>query len=406
MPAAELYNYPKRLESALDKLKNEKICKQNKDEILSFSKVKLAKGSTSGRVAKVVYCLRCLAKWLNKPFRQATKDDLIALVGDIESNAHYSKHTKYDFKVVLKMYYKWLEGDDENFPPKITWLKKDMKSDRHKLPEELLTEDEILKMANSAENLRDKAFVLVLYESGCRIGEIASARLKNVAFDKNGAVIRVDGKTGCRRVRVISSASVLASWINSHPYSDNPDSVLWPPMATNKRNPEKCINHRSFYCLIRQLAHNAGIKKRVYPHLFRHSRATALANKLTEAQMKEYFGWVQGSDMAATYVHLSGRDVDNALLKMHGLAHDEDQQEDKMKVRACQRCKEHNSPISKFCTRCDLPLDEKFMSRIETERENADGLMNRLMEDKEFKEFMLKKVLEMEIGNKKLDLSE
>ena len=37
--------------------------------------------------------------------------------------------------------------------------------------------------------------------------------------------------------------------------------------------------------------------------------------------MKEHFGWVQGSEMAATYVHLSGRDVDNALLKLQGLAH-------------------------------------------------------------------------------------
>jgi len=33
---------------------------------------------------------------------------------------------------------------------------------------------------------------------------------------------------------------------------------------------------------------------------------------LTEAQMKEYLGWVGDSRMASTYVHLSGRNIDDA----------------------------------------------------------------------------------------------
>ena len=44
-----------------------------------------------------------------------------------------------------------------------------------------------------------------------------------------------------------------------------------------------------------------------------------MANYLTEAQMNVYFGWVQGSDMPSIYVHLSGRDVDYAILKANGV---------------------------------------------------------------------------------------
>lgn len=66
MAKMDLYNYPRRLEQAIAKLMEEKeICEENKKDTVSFSKVKLAKGSTHGRVAKVVYCLRFLAKWLN-----------------------------------------------------------------------------------------------------------------------------------------------------------------------------------------------------------------------------------------------------------------------------------------------------------------------------------------------------
>lgn len=395
MNGMDLYNYPKRLEGALARMRQEKkICEENKQAIVAFSKVRLAKGSSHGRVAKVVYCMRFWAIWLGKQFSQTTKEDLISVVGELESNPKYAEYTKYDFKIVLKMFYKWLLGNDEEFPKEIKWLKPNIKNESHKLPEELLSEDDVLKIANTAENLRDKALVLVLYEAGCRIGELLSLKMKNVQFDQYGAVLRVTGKTGDRRVRIISSAPMLASWINIHPKAKDSDAMLWHSSWGKKHNGVKCLSHGTVYELIRELAVKAGIKKKVHPHLFRHSRATALAGKLTEAQMKEYFGWVQGSDMAATYVHLSGRDVDNALLKLQGLVKEENEEEEKLKVKCCQRCKEPNSPISKFCTRCGLPLDQEFIAVVEKERQNSDNLMNMLMEDREFKEFMLKKIFE------------
>ncbi|MBI5227831.1 tyrosine-type recombinase/integrase [Candidatus Micrarchaeota archaeon] len=395
MGKLDLYNYPKRLEGALGMLRQEHICEENKQDIVSFTKVRLAKGSGHGRVAKIVYCLRNMAKWLNKPYRQATKDDLIGLIGDLEANVNYAEHTKYDYKVVLKMFYKWLLGNDEFFPPEIRWLGLKLKNENHKLPEQLLTEDEVLKLANMAENLRDKALILTLYEAGCRIGELLSIQMKNVQFDQHGAILRVSGKTGDRRIRVISSAPILGSWINMYPRSSDPDAPLWPSTWRNKNCGMKTLAYGTLYQSLKDLAVKAGVKKKVHPHLFRHSRATALAGKLTEAQMKELFGWVQGSDMAATYVHLSGRDVDNALLKLHGLAKPDEEQENKMKVQVCQRCKEHNSPISKFCTKCGLPLDEKFLMRVEKEIQTGNYVENKLWENEEYREFKMKMIMKL-----------
>ncbi len=63
-----------------------------------------------------------------------------------------------------------------------------------KLPEEILTEEDIRKMINAAYNTRDKAIVSVLYESGCRVGEFLCMKIKNVQFDRYGAIIVVCGK--------------------------------------------------------------------------------------------------------------------------------------------------------------------------------------------------------------------
>ncbi len=391
----EIHKSQRNFEQAVARLdKDSEVSAENRRLILSFAKMRLARGSSRLRVVKCVYCMRFLAKWFKKPFDKATKNELIELVGEIE-NKDYAENTKYDFKIVLKMFYKWLKGNDETFPPEIAWLKPKLNNHAHKLPEELITEREVFSMAEAADHPRDKALILALYETGCRIGEMLSLRMKNVIFDQYGAILRVTGKTGDRRVRIISSAPTLASWISIYADAKNPEAPLWPPISNAQRHKGEPAEYRSIYVRIAEIAKKAGVNKRVYPHLFRHSRATSLAGKLTEAQMKEYFGWVQSSEMASVYVHLSGRDVDNALLALQGMVKPEDKKEELLRICACPRCKEQNSPIAKFCLRCGTPMDVTITAQIEEERKSGDNLMNQLMKDGEFRELLLRKATEL-----------
>lgn len=295
--------------------------------------------------------------------------------------------------MVLKTFYRWLKGgEDEQLPKEVSWLKPRIRNRSHKLPEDVLTEDEVLRIAEAATTPRDRALVLVLYESGCRIGELLSLKVKNVSFDDYGAILRVTGKTGDRRVRIISSTQALTSWLENYEGRNDPEAYLWPPRSNNNHDTHYPAVHSSICKTLEVLAKRAGISKRIHPHLFRHSRATALANKLTEAQMKEFFGWTQGSDMATIYVHLSGRDVDNALLKLQGFGKRQDEEEEKMKVVYCKRCHEGNSPSTKYCGRCGTPLKlELIPSNSDS---SANGLMRELSDDPEVKEFLTRKAVE------------
>jgi len=111
---------------------------------------------------------------------------------------------------------------------------------------------------------------------------------------------------------------------------------------------------------LKELAAKARIKKRITPHALRHARATHLAKILTEAQMKEFFGWTQSSEMAAVYVHLSGRDVDAALLSAYGRKESEESDKPRLHPVVCPRCRKENSPGVTFCE-CGMPLGESFM---------------------------------------------
>jgi site-specific recombinase XerD len=164
-------------------------------------------GLSAGRILHYAVKLRRIAELLGKDFQAAAKGDIEKVVQKIE-RAKYSDWTKHSFKVTLKKFYKWLAGSEE-YPEQVKWIKSTVK-EKGKLPEELLTEDEIKALIEAAEHPRDKALVSVLYESGCRVGELASLRIKNVSFDRYGAKLIVRGKTGMRRIRIIASTPYLS----------------------------------------------------------------------------------------------------------------------------------------------------------------------------------------------------
>lgn len=383
---------------AVERVKNDsRLNAENKKVLVEFSDKCFADGLSKGRLCKLMYVTRYLGGYLGKPFIAASKMDIQNVVAQIERNDAYSDWTKYDFKVILKKLYKWLKGNDELYPDEVRWIKPRIRGGKRILPDDLITYDDVKKMAEVADHPRDKAFVMVLYESGCRVGEMLSIHLKSVQFDEFGAVLRVTGKTGDRRVRIVSCAPLLAAWIDVHPDRSNPEAMLWA--GRYDRYCDIVPTYNTITERLRTLATKAGIRRRVYPHLFRHSRATSLAGKLTEAQMKEHFGWVQSSKMASVYVHLSGRDVDNAILQTYGMAPIENKKDEKLSPKNCSRCSFVNSTIAKFCSKCGYVLSAETVYQVENERQKADEIMNKLMANPEFKKFILEKAIETGLAN-------
>jgi len=164
---------------------------------------------------------------------------------------------------------------------------------------EILSQEEIAKLIYSANNLRDKLIIFLLYESGMRIGELLNLRKQDVYFDENGAILKVNGKTGLRYVRVVKCSDLLQQYVK-YLHSEK----LFE------------LTKRNIAIMLKNCAKKVGIKKRIYPHLFRHTRATHLAKFLTEPELKIYFGWSPKSRMAEVYVHLSSRDVENKIIQL------------------------------------------------------------------------------------------
>lgn len=391
MKRIDIHDSEGRLGRAEVKLHNP-MSERDRRLLVEFERQLLSEGITPIRVAKYLDTLRRISGMLGKPFEEATVEDIKDLVYRVERSG-YSPWTKHDYKVALKKFYKWLKGGE--YPPEVKWVKTTLKAKDGLLPEDLLTEEEVMRLVNAADSPRDKAFIITLYESGARIGELGSMLIRDVKFEEGYTALTLKGKTGSRRVIVVASTPYLMAWIQNHPLRGRPNAPLWVNMGTvNRYEP---MSYPALAKTLRAAAEKAGLKKKVHPHKLRHSRATFLASKLTEAQMSQLFGWRQGSKMPSIYVHLSGRDLDEAVLGVYGLKK-RSEEEPKLKPKICPRCQTSNQFDAKFCVKCGLALDVKTAMEVEETRLKTDSIMDMLMRDPEFRELLARKLSELKAG--------
>jgi integrase/recombinase XerD len=339
----------------------------NLELMISYIKYRRNTGLSQATIACDLKSLTELSKVITKPVKELTTDDIYEFF-DCQNSK--SKGAAKFYKVHAKGFFKYIGREDI---AELCNVKKS--STDRKLPEDLLTSEDIELLIGSARTLRDKAYIAVLYESGARKGELEDLQLKHITFDENGAVVTLPkGKTGARRIRVVYAAGFLRNWLDNHPLKGDRDAWLWASSWDMTKRAESA----TMWYVLKNAAKKAGIKKRVNPHSFRHARATHLAKDLTEQQLKSYLGWTPGSNMAAVYVHLSGKDLDNAILKLNGLAIEEEPGSNAMKTIKCPRCKEIQDKKASFCFKCGMPLTQEAIS-IE---KKADSELESLIEKK------------------------
>lgn len=284
---------------------------------------------------------------LGKPFEQASRKDLLDYLNAVSASEEFSPDTKRDVRLIAKRFFKWMRDDE--FVKGIRLGTVDVVV----RPEDILTDAELGALRNAAKgNIRNEALLETLYEMGPRPQEFLVLRKTDVVFDEYGARVTIPkGKTGGRTVRLVAAAPLLANWVENHSLRAR-DAPLW---VDNFHHRDEPLRRAGLQEILEVLARKAGIEKRLTPYLFRHTRATHLAKVLPEAQLCSFMGWKIGSEMPRRYIHFSLRDVDEAILKIHGVKKPEQLAEVRAPSR-CVRCGLVNPPEAATCSKCGMAL--------------------------------------------------
>lgn len=188
-------------------------------------------------------------------------------------------------------------------------------SRRHPNRDKLVDPEEIEALIEAAIHPRVKALIALLYESGCRKTEILSLRIRDVTIGDEYTEIRVLGKTGERTLPLVKSVPYLKQWLESHPDPRQGAPLFATVFAGEVRRMNRTTPNR----ILNRICERTGIRH-IHPHMLRHTRLTELAKKgLGEYLLKSFAGWTPDSNMAARYIHLSGRTHIPAILRTEGI---------------------------------------------------------------------------------------
>lgn len=379
--------YPKRKSKAMPKeqilLTSAAIPDHEKDLIIRFQSGIASTGSKEIRVAKLSSQVRhmallCRKKGFNQGLAQLTQGQLENLIGFINLELDRSEATRADYRRAIKQFFKWYKDKDPRLQNPDLYSKDDDLRAKAKMCHDetlklydyiekkvsgqydreqadaktIISDAEILEViTKGAASPRDKAFLSLLHESGCRASEFLNLKIGDLKFKQNYLEVHVpDGKTGKRTIFANRSIPYLLNYLAGHVGKDNEDCFLWLSDAQHNRNqPLLYIGGKK---LISRCFERAKINKRHNWHWFRHSRATILAPDMTEAMLCLYMGWSTGSKQIKVYTHLCSKQLETVYLQIYGLR---PQEEDKEKPVKCL-CGTLNHHTQRYCYHCYRPL--------------------------------------------------
>lgn len=168
---------------------------------------------------------------------------------------------------ILRMFYEWLYSiyNNTEITKILNYLKGIIyKKNDFKLPQ-ILTVEEIGKIRKHLTNLQDIAFFELLYDTGLRRKEIANIKIGNVDLEKQEISIK-NGKGNRERIVPFNKKikGILSNYLKK------------VSLTTENKLFGYGFSYKNIYTKIHNWAKKAGIKRNIYPHLFRHTRITTL----------------------------------------------------------------------------------------------------------------------------------
>ena len=188
------------------------------------------------------------------------------------------------------------------------------------LPEHLpvvLTLEEIDRIEDSidlskAEGARNRAIIEVLFSCGLRVSELVNMKLSDLYLEDR--VLLVRGKGNKERLVPVSNKAIadLKRWFfdrNLMKIKPGEDDYVF----LNRRGAH--LTRTMILIMVKRQAEEAGIKKTISPHTFRHSFATALLQGGADLRSIQAMLGHEKIDTTLVYTHISNEQLRKAILE-------------------------------------------------------------------------------------------
>lgn len=163
-------------------------------------------------------------------------------------------------------------------------------------PPKALSDDDLGRLLARlpAENVRDRAIILLLVDTGCRVGGVVSLTLDSVDLAARCALVVEKGKKARRVYFTEMTAEAIALYRSVRPATEAESLFVSSSGAA--------LSGNAIRLMLERVGKRAGVKGRINPHSFRHAFARSfLKNGGNLAALGRILGHAPGSQVTARY---------------------------------------------------------------------------------------------------------
>ena len=272
----------------------------NEEYLQMFLDAKSIEGCSQRTIKFYQYSIQAMFRMVTTPVRSISTEEMRRFMTEYQREHNCSKVTLNNYRRNLNSFFAWLE--EENHILKSP-MKRIHNIKTNKVVKEVISEEQIEKLRDACDNLRDLAILDLLYSSGMRIGELVNLNRKDINLDDLECV--VFGKGGKERRAYFDAKTKhdLEKYLASRDDDD-------PALFVSLDSPHVRLALGRIEQIFRLLGRSIGI--RVHPHKFRRSMATRALNKgMPIEQVQKLLGHNQ-LDTTLIYAQVSQDNVKSA----------------------------------------------------------------------------------------------
>lgn len=244
---------------------------------------------------------------LGKNVRHILTEDLRAYLTDYQSKHQSSRVTIDNIRRILSSFFSWLEDEDYIIKSPVRRIHKVKTASSIK---ETYTDEELERMRDSCQNIRDLAIIDMLASTGMRVGEMVLLNREDINFSERECV--VFGKGDKERIVYFDARTKLHLQDYLASRTDDNPALFVTLRAPHARLQIGGIEHR-----LREMGKRLNISK-VHPHKFRRTLATMAIDKgMPIEQLQRLLGH-QRIDTTLQYAMVKQSNVKTAHRKYIG----------------------------------------------------------------------------------------
>lgn len=266
--AAQLKRLQEVLLKRLVKDEPEKKKISNQEYLNKFLEAKKIEGCSERTIKYYKVTVEQLLKKVLHPIRKVTTEQMREYLVDYQKINNCGKTTIDNVRRNISSFFSWLEEEDYILKSP---MRRIHKIRAEKLVKNIITDEDIERLRDGCDCLRDVAMIDLLYSTGIRVGELVRLNRADINFSERECVVFGKGDKE-RRVYFDAKSKIhLINYLKSR-IDDN------PALFVSLDKPYNRLKISGVEIRLRQLGRKLHLD-RVHPHKFRRSMATRAIDK-------------------------------------------------------------------------------------------------------------------------------